>query len=390
MIVAIADDMTGAAEIGGMGWAHGLSVSIGFEMPSNPTVELIVLAANTRALSISEAREKVYKMVQSVATHHPELLYKKIDSVLRGHVMEEADVFAKAQELNKVLLIPANPELGRTIVNGTYFLDDKPLSEHYFLKNGDHSSSVLHLVSKEYLQQTSSVRVGTKIDGPGYYIGDAGHPSDIEAWASSHDKKTALCGGADFFGALLRRLGHNRREPFSGPSDLGEKQLFVFGSTYHLPGTIRRQATENGFCLTNMPIEIYKNPHFSPSHMDAWCQEILNAYQSHDVVAITIHHSGMSPDTTGHLQKALGTLISSVISPLRLEEIFVEGGTTSRTVIEQLRIDEMIPIQVLARGVTRMMIPKYPNLHLTLKPGSYLWPAQVWPRQEKSNAVRSQ
>ena len=49
MIVVIADDLAGAAEMGGMAWRHGLAAEIQLELDASTDADLIVVDANTRS-----------------------------------------------------------------------------------------------------------------------------------------------------------------------------------------------------------------------------------------------------------------------------------------------------------------------------------------------------
>ena len=89
MIVVVADDLTGAAEMAGVGLAHGLNVEINIEGYRDSSAELLVVAADTRSKPIPIVIEKITKLSEEIRKGHPELVYKKIDSVLRGHVLEE-------------------------------------------------------------------------------------------------------------------------------------------------------------------------------------------------------------------------------------------------------------------------------------------------------------
>src|SRR5205814_9282515 len=59
-------------------------------------------------------------------------IYKKVDSVLRGPVAAELEAVMKQLNFARILLVPANPGLGRTIRNGCYFVEGKPLDETHF------------------------------------------------------------------------------------------------------------------------------------------------------------------------------------------------------------------------------------------------------------------
>jgi uncharacterized protein YgbK (DUF1537 family) len=89
MILVIADDLTGAAEIAGIGLRYGLKVRVCTEIIQEVTEDLLVISADTRSLTENQAVTKVEYLIQSSQQYKPSLIYKKIDSVLRGHVLAE-------------------------------------------------------------------------------------------------------------------------------------------------------------------------------------------------------------------------------------------------------------------------------------------------------------
>ena len=127
MIVAIADDITGAAEIAGIGLRYGLKtiVSPGTHFEHQP--DLMVIYTNTRSMQQAAAVDQMKKLTSEARKLNPALFYKKTDSVLRGHVMAELEAQMKVMGCTKALLIPANPKMGRIITKGLYYVKDKPI-----------------------------------------------------------------------------------------------------------------------------------------------------------------------------------------------------------------------------------------------------------------------
>ena len=89
MIAVIADDFTGAAEIGGIGLRHGLNVIIETEPIRNRLADLIIIATDTRSLRADEASRQITQITEHLLQFNPKFIFKKIDSVLRGNIKEE-------------------------------------------------------------------------------------------------------------------------------------------------------------------------------------------------------------------------------------------------------------------------------------------------------------
>ena len=89
MIAVIADDFTGAAEIGGIGLRYGLNVVIETEDIQSHNADLLIIATDTRSLSAKEASEHIFQITKELQKLKPQFIFKKIDSALRGNIAEE-------------------------------------------------------------------------------------------------------------------------------------------------------------------------------------------------------------------------------------------------------------------------------------------------------------
>jgi uncharacterized protein YgbK (DUF1537 family) len=59
MIVVIADDITGAAEVAGLGLRHGLTVELVIEGEWSTETDLLVIATDTRSKILAEALQEL-------------------------------------------------------------------------------------------------------------------------------------------------------------------------------------------------------------------------------------------------------------------------------------------------------------------------------------------
>ena len=89
MIAIIADDFTGAAELAGISLRHGLTVELYLATVTKTAADVLVVCTDSRSLNIDDAKKATADAVENILQFNPEFIYKKIDSVLRGHVMEE-------------------------------------------------------------------------------------------------------------------------------------------------------------------------------------------------------------------------------------------------------------------------------------------------------------
>ena len=118
MIGVIADDLTGAAEIGAVGLRHGLRAEVVLEGAPGGDADLICVDTDSRSCDPIEAGQRARNAALMLKNSGTEWIYKKTDSVLRGNVTPEIEAIVKQLGLSGALLVPANPSLGRTVVNG--------------------------------------------------------------------------------------------------------------------------------------------------------------------------------------------------------------------------------------------------------------------------------
>ena len=141
-VVILADDLSGASDCGVVCVQAGLTamVSLG-NPPHGATVDVLSVDAHTRVLTVHEAADRMRELVLRYANDRTTLLFKKIDSTLRGHLGAELGAVLGARRTivpNAVaIMAPAFPANGRTTVGGMHFVDGLPLHEHDVWKRED-------------------------------------------------------------------------------------------------------------------------------------------------------------------------------------------------------------------------------------------------------------
>ena len=380
MIAVIADDFTGAAEIGGIGIRHGLDVVIETEDISQTTADLVVFATNSRSLEAEKASEMILDITGQLQQLNPQFIYKKIDSVLRGHVSDE--LYAQMKSSNKIrsVVVAANPVLKRIIRDGIYYINGIPLNQTSF--STDPEYPVISALVKDIIGDHSvftSLKPGDHLPDSGIIIGDATGLDDLEKWTHQIDENTIPAGASGFFDALLKKHHLSDIKKSSHPTPFGEKALYVLGSTFPKDDDMLTKIEQSGHYLANMPEEIYFNQNFDPVLLKVWADEIVEAVNLHKkVIASVIHSPSDEPGIAKRIKENIGKLIKMVAERIELNELIIEGGSTTSYVLKQLNIKKLVPLHELETGVIRMKIEDRPELCLTTKPGSYSWPDIVW------------
>lgn len=381
MIAVISDDFTGAAEIGGIALRNGFSVTIDTSVNSNYNCDVLVIATNTRSLCKIDAQKQIKEVTQELLKLNPDFIYKKTDSLLRGKVGDELIAQLEVSGKKKVLLVPANPLLHRTIVDGVYYINKIPLMESNFF--GDDfakgaTSNVLDMIGNDFKGQSFSISLGQEMPGEGFIIGNTLTNEDLMAWANLIDETMLPAGGASFFNAILRKIKSERKKTVSSLT-FGKKALYLCGSNYQPSREVVRKAKENGACVSYMPSTIFCDNNYEEI-IQKWSNEIIEIIQKKDKVVIAIDElecEGVE-DVSNKINDIFGVLIKKVLEKVSLEELLIEGGATAYSIIEHLGYKKFYPEQELSQGVIRMEIEQTNKMHLTLKPGSYQWTKSIW------------
>ncbi|MCD8139586.1 MAG: hypothetical protein LUE17_07390 [Planctomycetaceae bacterium] len=129
----LADDMTGAGDAGVHFAAAGLRTALALD-PARIAAALadhdvVSLSTESRFLQPDAAAEGVAAAVRSCRAAGVTHYFKKIDSTLRGNLAAELSTALRESGGEAVLLCPAMPKTGRTVVGGVLLVDGVPVVE---------------------------------------------------------------------------------------------------------------------------------------------------------------------------------------------------------------------------------------------------------------------
>ncbi len=345
MIAVIADDLTGAAELAGIGHRFGLKTVLTRDDDIVDDVELWIACTDSRSLPEAKARLRTRQIAERIISAQPEWIFQKTDSVLRGHVMMELLMLMEMTGKKTAVLSPANPSLGRTIQNGAYFVNNIPVHEAGFATDPE-----FPVTSNNVVSMLGATMAGLQQNG--ITIAEAETDEDTEAWASRLQANTLPAGGSDFFKALLQR--QYSRQP--QPSQAWNKPLLLISGTRYPQ---RRAAWKNWKAgLYELSLNGDDNKEL-PDVAD----KIIIAFEQ-----------GVSDRSAMELRQYLASKVAALIRTIPQPELVIEGGATAAAILDELKENILWPIEELAQGVVRL---RGAHACFTLKPGSYEWPEQV-------------
>ena len=126
-IAIIADDLTGAADTGVQLVRAGYRTAVLFGASETLGFDAIALDTDSRAMPAGFAARRVVEATRAV--RHARLVYKKLDSTLRGNVAAELAAAFGAAGRERAIVAPAFPAAGRTTVAGNQLVHGVPVDE---------------------------------------------------------------------------------------------------------------------------------------------------------------------------------------------------------------------------------------------------------------------
>ena len=131
----LADDLSGALEVGASFRARGHRVRVPLAAGTNDPAALEVVTTETRNASPANAAQAVHSALQRQQTAGRRLIFKKIDSTLRGPFAAEVTALVETLQPSLVVICPSNPATGRAVVDGILRVNGTPLTETDFRRD---------------------------------------------------------------------------------------------------------------------------------------------------------------------------------------------------------------------------------------------------------------
>jgi uncharacterized protein YgbK (DUF1537 family) len=261
-MLVLADDLTGAADCGVACAGCGSRTIVALDDFRECDADVVAVDANTRALEPQEAAAVMERLIRRHAPGHDWLIYKKIDSTLRGNVAAElksvlaARMSVAGEGSHAVaVLAPAFPATGRTTVDGRQLVNDVPLSETD-LWQYEHQSpppSLMEMMHKAGLRSALVGLSAIRGDNLRQVMSELARQVDVLVC----DAETE---------ADLRAIAH-------ASMALGPRAVWVgsAGLAYHLPreAGLQRQATARPAVVSSGPMLFVVGSGSSVSHRQA-------------------------------------------------------------------------------------------------------------------------
>lgn len=226
----IADDLTGACDSAIQFGRASASATVAFSArslraPIPPETDTLSVNAATRLLPAAKAAEKTAAIVAVLRDKRPELVFKKLDSVMRGNPGAEIEAIMSGFGFECAFVTPAWPDLDRVVIDGEMRVNGALATETGFAN--DPLSPVRENSVAKILASQTSAKIGNLsladirgsdllkrvIDllasGARLLVFDAGSASDLDRvveTAFSLPKPPLFAGSAGLASALAARF----------------------------------------------------------------------------------------------------------------------------------------------------------------------------------------
>ena len=384
MITVLADDFSGAAEIAGIAWRYGLQTVLQTEIDLSVNHDIIVIDTDTRSKKENETRKIHQSLAHILKRSKIDWFYKKTDSVLRGHIVAELESLAIESGMKKIMVAANNPSTGRVIRNNHYYIDNRKLHETHFRFDPEFplkSSVVTEILgSSDHFPITYLNRKRT-IAGAGIFVPEIINADDLSQRASEVSENVLPAGGSDFFRSLLEAKGYSLQTiPQLKKQPLNQNRFYVLVSTSDLSRKFRLDCQKSGVPVCNLPCTTLNTSELSGDCLKRWVSDIKTSFnKSRYVVGTVMHPLNKEAGFIKALNQFISQMVKEVLERIELNELIVEGGTTTSHLVRYLGWRNFMPVREYSTGVVELHIEEYSGCTLTVKPGSYPWPEYFIP-----------
>jgi uncharacterized protein YgbK (DUF1537 family) len=372
-LVAVADDLSGAAEIAPLlvgvtesGYLDGrASIELLGKHCSDPDVDVVV-----RDL---DSRESTRDLVTDLA----DVDFCKVDSLLRGQPAMLARLFSA--QGRRPVVAPALPSLGRTTVDGRILIDRRPLEESPLLaleasRHGTIRERLFPLptrgISLEIVRGSRS-RLALALAAPGGVpIVDAESDDDLDRIvdAARLDDGLILMGAGGLAAAVGRR---RRRDHAPAMRRSTAEPAAVARSTLIVVGTGSAEAAAQLAALESTGTAVIRLSHdlllSDPDEALAATVAAVHAELERGPVAITLAERDIvAPHLSRQLAAGLGRFAAAAAGSAHL---VLTGGETARRTLERLSVTRLDPVQMLDHGSVLSRIAD--GRAVVTRPGSF-------------------
>lgn len=323
MIVILADDLTSALDGAAPFAERGLSATVLLDETGlmETCTDVVAVDLDSRFLAPDEAEARFERASRRVPPDA--LIYKTIDSTLRGNMGPEIRGALRGSGRAYAVVAPAFPSAGRATVGGYQFVNGVPLEQTAFAQ--DQGTPV------------PTGRVADRLGGLNatqFTVYDASQDEALDELVTqiNWDPGVLWVGSPGLATAIARALPRpvERSNPRAAPSPPVERVLVVVGSLHEANGAqLECVAAAGGGVVT-----IERN--LDTDSLEPVLEELRRSFANTSVVALT------SPRQSIHDTDTANAIVSERLAGLvrrtraKFQGLVLTGGATARRVVDAL------------------------------------------------------
>lgn len=380
--VIIADDLTGALD-SAAAWRPHTRVTVLLDLNALDTAEAEVIAFDTNT------RHGTSKAAAAIVTEHTTQalrlsasIYKKIDSTLRGNTAVEIaaafQAFARGESTASVLIAPAFPDTGRTVVDGVVRVDGQPLANGH----GDLRKRLLAAGMRVVLIDLKTVRRGAAAIKAAYeahiahraeaVVLDAEIEADLD---NIHDALNLLeppvlpVGSAGLLRAAARRNASEDVVRHVTDRRADGHTLIVLGSYSE-----RARAQRTRLQASRIPMVALRAPFGDDEQQMAAC-ELSRHLADNDALLCPDPATPVERSHAPMVAMALASTTRRILAgqrpPAQPSGLILTGGETARAVLTAAAVDRLTVQGEIEPGVVQSSTDRLGGLTIVTKAGAF-------------------
>jgi uncharacterized protein YgbK (DUF1537 family) len=343
----VADDLTGAMDSSGYFASLGFSTVVVLDPNFSSDAAVLVITTNSRAEAPEVARERVRQAMQVMAGR---VVYKKIDSTLRGNIGEELRVAVEVMASEKAVVAPAFPAVGRTTADGVLLVNGVPVAETQFANDPISpvkESSIPRLLEKSMNQAVGRISISEIEAGPEALkktisnrseniivcdVAEPSHLSGIAQAAALAEGRWLLCGSGGMAREMHLLLGGVSKveKAQKGGQKIGPA-LVVVGTRNQVAGSqLLRARDELGIPVLNLETE--------KLNTEEVLKEADELITEREGLAISSAFSQYMPVLKQSMPGIMAEMVAGILASHKFGGIFLSGGDIAVEVCRRLRV----------------------------------------------------
>ena len=385
MIVVIADDLSGASELANGARQCGLTAELQQAFDPSATCDVCAVNTESRSLPRDKAITRVAEIARQISVAKPQWVFKKVDSMLRGHVGAEIETMLQVIGGDRAILVPANPSRGRVIRSGRYLIDACPLNETPLAADPEFPRWTAHV---EQLVATRSLPIQTatrspRPHGPLLFVPDVQSTHDVTEQAERADDFAVVAGAVDFFLALLARRGRvvvDPAKPCLIPPRQADVELLVCGSKAAWNDRVAR-CLAGGIPWYCLPGDCATTE--SEASRRSWVDHVADSLRGTKRALVGLGTHVIYDDAQRMIaQNQLAKAAREIGERTGVRRWLLEGGATASAVLGAMKCHRFPLGNPMPHGCAELLSADDATLRWYVKPGSYIWPEPLWPGRD--------